>query len=420
MDKNFLEVEILKSERLRTTILALVFTLLSLMWTIFIAHSPEKYYKLMGEDTSVVIIPGYLGLIACYFFLVHKVINQYLNHKKTLPILIRYFNAFIEVSIPTLLIIIMMHYRIPLYILLMPPLLAYYVFIVLSALTLSERICLFSGIVAAIEYLSLSYYVLNYTDTSRIDPFLTAWYAFASRGMLLLIGGLVTAFITSRIKRQLFASYNAQKERERIESIFGQHVSPEVASRLLSKNANASEYLPACVMFLDVRNFTHFSEQNKPPVVVNYLNNFFEYAVEIIHSNKGIINKFLGDGFMAVFGAPISSGNDVANAVQAALAIIKCSEEEKKNNIFGLKLGIGLHFGYVIAGTIGTKRRLEYTVVGDAVNVTAHIEQLNKTYNSSILISEDAFKKLPETKAELIGSVALKHREKPMKIYRLV
>lgn len=86
-------------------------------------------------------------------------------------------------------------------------------------------------------------------------------------------------------------------------------------------------------MFLDIRNFTHFTEQNEPSVVVNYLNNLFKHIVKIIHDNKGIINKFLGDGFMAVFGAPLSNGNDVANAANAALEIIQRIEEEIKKAI---------------------------------------------------------------------------------------
>jgi len=173
-------------------------------------------------------------------------------------------------------------------------------------------------------------------------------------------------------------------------------------------------------MFLDIRNFTHFTEQNEPAVVVNYLNSLFEFMTKIIQDNKGIINKFLGDGFMAVFGAPLSNGNDVAHAVQAAMEIINHTEKEiKKGKLPDLKLGVGLHFGYALTGTIGAKRRQEYTIIGDVVNSAAHIEQLNKQYNSSILISEDALNMLPEIKAELVGDVLLKHRETPLKLYKL-
>ncbi|WP_253675039.1 adenylate/guanylate cyclase domain-containing protein [Legionella micdadei] len=374
----------------------------------------------MGK-ASVAILPGYLATVSLYFLFMRRVACHYIKHKKMMPNKLRYFNAFVEVSNPTLAIIFFSNYQTPAYVLLMPPVLIYFLFIILCALTLNEWICRFSGLVAALEYGTVSYYILHFTDTSGIDRFLIERHTFAARVALLLIGGVVTGFITSQIKKRLQEAFDAQKERDRIESIFGQHVSPEVVSKLLSKDANASEYIPVCIMFLDIRNFTHFTEQNDPSTVVKYLNNFFQYTVEIIHENKGIINKFLGDGFMAVFGAPISSGNDVANAVKAALTIIKRREEEvKKGNIPDMKLGIGLHFGYAVTGTIGTKRRLEYTIVGDVVNSAAHIEQLNKTYNTSVLISEDAINKLPEIKAEFVGNATLKHRENPMKLYRLI
>ncbi len=419
MTQTPLEAEILKTEKLRTTILSIVFALLSFMWMIFIIHSAEIFFRI--AKLTILLLPAYLASVAIYFLLMRKIICRYMAHKKNLPILLRYINAFIEMSIPTLGIIIATNFKTPLYDLLMPPVLLYFIFIILSSLTLNEWLCRFSGLVGALEYWGLSYYILNYTSTEHIDYYLVAWFSFAARGTMLLIGGIVTGFVTSQIKKQLFAAFDAQKERERIESIFGQHVSPEVAAKLLSKDANSSEYIPVCVMFLDVRNFTHFTEQNEPAVVVNYLNNLFKYVVKIIHDNKGIINKFLGDGFMAVFGAPISSGNDVANAVKAALEIIDRTEEEiKKGTLPDLKLGIGVHFGYAVTGTIGTKKRQEYTIIGDVVNSAAHIEQLNKTYNSNVLISEDAMKKIPEIKADFVGNATLKHRDNPIKLYRLV
>ncbi|QMT61135.1 adenylate/guanylate cyclase domain-containing protein [Legionella sp. PC997] len=418
MTQTPLEAEILKTEKLRTTILATIFSLLSLMWIAFIIHSPEIFFRI--ANISALLLPSYLACVALYFLMMRKVICWHIVLKKNLPIVLRYVNAFIEMSVPTLGLIIATTFQTPVYVLLMPPVLLYFLFIILSSLTLNEWICRFSGLIGALEYGGLSYYVLNYTNTENIDYYLVAWFPFAARGFMILIAGIVTGFVTMQIKKQLLTAFDAQEERERIEEIFGKHVSPEVVAKLLSEDANSSEYLPVCVMFLDIRNFTHFTEQNEPAVVVAYLNKLFKYIVKIIHDNKGIINKFLGDGFMAVFGAPLSSGNDVANAVNAALAIIKRTEEEvKKGNLPNLKLGIGLHFGDAVTGTIGTKKRQEYTIIGDVVNSAAHIEQLNKIYNTNILISEDAIKKLPDFKGEFVGDATLKHRDNPIKLYRL-
>lgn len=155
--------------------------------------------------------------------------------------------------------------------------------------------------------------------------------------------------------------------------------------------------------------------------MVKYLNQIFDFMVEIIHEHKGIINKFLGDGFMAVFGAPLSSGNDVENGVKAALAIHKRNQEEIiKGSLPDLKINMGLHYGEGITGKIGTDRRLEYTIIGDVVNAAAHIEQMNKTFSTTILISEEALAKFPEVKARLIDSSTLKHKGQPVKLYKLM
>ncbi|QLZ70025.1 adenylate/guanylate cyclase domain-containing protein [Legionella sp. PC1000] len=182
-----LEEEILKTEKLRTTILSIIFILMALIWTIFFILSPEVYYR--HAKVPAITMPSSLAAIALYFLLMRKIICRCALHKKNIPIFLRYLNAFIEINIPTLGIIVIMNLQTPIYSLLMPPVLLYFIFIILSSLTLNEWICRFSGLVAAIEYWGLSYYVLNYTDTSNIDSYLVEWYAFAARGGILLVGG---------------------------------------------------------------------------------------------------------------------------------------------------------------------------------------------------------------------------------------
>ncbi|RUR04604.1 adenylate/guanylate cyclase domain-containing protein [Legionella sp. km772] len=352
MNQSTMDAEVLKAEKLRTTILCIIFCLMSLLCALFILFFPNSFSI---SKVSTIYLPPYLMGVGLYFLLVRRVICRYIAKKKGMPIVLRYFNTFVEISIPSIGMILATLVQPPVYVLLMPSVLVYYIFITLSSLTLNEWLCRFSGLVAAAEYGALSYFILNYTYIENIDNFLTAGFSYVSRVICLFIGGIVTGFVTNQIKQHLFSVFEAQKERDRIEDIFGKHVSPEVVTKLLSKNSNLTEYLPVCIMFLDIRNFTHFAEENKPEVVVNYLNNLFDHMIKIIHHNKGIINKFLGDGFMAVFGAPLSNGNDVANAVKAAMAIIHHAEQEiKKGALPDLKLGIGLHFGKALTTTIGT------------------------------------------------------------------
>jgi adenylate cyclase len=214
------------------------------------------------------------------------------------------------------------------------------------------------------------------------------------------------------------------EDKNQIIRVFGQHVSPVVVNRILDQKKDlVSEIRYVCIMFLDIRGFTKFSESKKPEEVVYYLNSLFSFMIDIVNHNHGIINKFLGDGFMAVFGAPLSNGNDCQDAVTAALEIIERIEREiADGNIPPTRIGIGLHSGNAVTGTVGSILRQEYTVIGDVVNLACRIEQLNKQFTSQVLISEavwDAVGRNIKNVSE-IGKVQVKGRQTPVQIYQLV
>lgn len=177
-------------------------------------------------------------------------------------------------------------------------------------------------------------------------------------------------------------------------------------------------------MFLDIRNFTTFAEKRTPEEVVDYLESLFEFMIEIVNRHHGIINKFLGDGFMAVFGAPISDGTDCLNGVEAAQEILSRVESEVAHgNVLPTKVGIGLHAGEAVTGSIGSSQRREYTVIGDVVNLASRIEQLNKQFGSQLLISETVWEAAGNegiTAAIPMGQVHVKGREAAIQIYQVV
>lgn len=158
--------------------------------------------------------------------------------------------------------------------------------------------------------------------------------------------------------------------------------------KLLEQGAGVlSEKRDVRVMFLDIRNFTTFAENKRPEEVVEYLVSLFVFMIEIVKRHRGIINNFLGEGFMAVFGAPFSDGRDCANAVEAAREILARVEQEVAHgNVLPTQIGIGLHAGEAVTGSIGSSLRKEYTVIGDVVNLAARIEKLNKQFGSQLLI----------------------------------
>ncbi|QZH57910.1 adenylate/guanylate cyclase domain-containing protein [Mycolicibacterium farcinogenes] len=186
----------------------------------------------------------------------------------------------------------------------------------------------------------------------------------------------------------LSASFNRMQaglaERQRLQAAFGTYVDPTLASRLLEQGDEifTGERREVSVMFVDIRDFTPFAEANAAEDTVSRLNALFEIVVPAVVDAGGHVNKFLGDGALAVFGAPNDLTDHADAAVNAAMAI-----QELVAQRFGgdLRIGIGINTGVVIAGTIGGGGKLEFTLIGDAVNVAARVEQLTKTTGDGIL-----------------------------------
>jgi adenylate cyclase len=185
-----------------------------------------------------------------------------------------------------------------------------------------------------------------------------------------------------------------------------------------------SEIRRVCVLFLDIRGFTTFSEKRTPPEVVNHLNQVFDFMIQIINDNGGIVNKFLGDGFMALFGAPLSyQGQDSANAVRAALAIrVALLAANARGDIAETHIGIGIHVGDALVGNVGSASRKEYSIIGDVVNLASRVESLNKQFHSEILITRAVREELPEEFEKIakpLGPVSVKGREEQVQIFKL-
>lgn len=222
---------------------------------------------------------------------------------------------------------------------------------------------------------------------------------------------------------QVVENARLQEERSRVLRIFGQYTSPEIVDELLRAGAEiSSQRRYACIMFLDVRGFTAFAERAAPEEVVDYLNTLFDHLIELVNRHHGSVHQLMGDGFMAVFGAPISYGNDCHNAVEAALAILRAVEADcAAGTLPPTRLGIGLHAGEVVAGTIGSAIHKEYKVTGDVVNLAARIEGMNKRFDTRLLISEAVRARLPEGCCELtsLGPVSVRGRTEEVELFRL-
>ncbi|MCK5685570.1 adenylate/guanylate cyclase domain-containing protein [bacterium] len=218
------------------------------------------------------------------------------------------------------------------------------------------------------------------------------------------------------------------KEREQIKETFGKYVSVEIAKKLLEeKEINlGGENIEATVLFSDIRNFTTMSERMTPEDVVSFLNSYFSFITEPIMENNGVINKFIGDAVMAIFTPLLGSENHVDDAVKAVIGMRKKLKEYNAsgNMDVEIRFGVGLNMGVLVAGNIGTDKRLEYTVIGDTVNVAARLESETKNCKCDIIISESTYEGLSEKlKNDLIvnkiNDLKLKGKEKPIIAYKI-
>jgi adenylate cyclase len=208
-------------------------------------------------------------------------------------------------------------------------------------------------------------------------------------------------------------------EREEMRETFGRIVDPSVRDYLLGSGQLDGELRVISVLFCDLAGFTGFSERNSPAEVVKFLNRYFELAQNVVSAHGGIINKFIGDAFMAIFNAPVPLKTHADAAIAAALqfraSYIGLSDEKP-----GIRLGI--HSGEVLAGRIGSEQRQEYTVIGDAVNVAARIEALGKKVGENLLLS-DATAELAtkESVPQLrkIGKIMLRGKSSGTVVYAL-
>jgi class 3 adenylate cyclase len=222
----------------------------------------------------------------------------------------------------------------------------------------------------------------------------------------------------------LAASFNRMQaglaERQRLQAAFGTYVDPGLAARLLEQGDDVftGERRAVTVMFVDVRDFTPFAEVNSAEDTVARLNALFEIVVPAVVDAGGHVNKFLGDGALAVFGAPNDLADHADAAVGAGVLIQRRVAEEFAG---GLRIGVGINTGVVIAGTIGGAGKLEFTLIGDAVNVAARVEQLTKTTGDAILLTQqtvDALRTPPPGLTDR-GSHALKGKSTEVHIFGL-
>jgi len=224
-------------------------------------------------------------------------------------------------------------------------------------------------------------------------------------------------------------------EKEFMRDTFGKVVDPEVRDYLMSGKGKESlgqalggQTREVTVLFCDIRSFTAMSEKMQATEVVSLLNRYFTALGKCISAHHGIINKYIGDAIMAIFGAPVEAQNSARDAFLAALdmrkALVKVNQEFQEQGLPQLRFGIGIHTGPVFAGTIGARNRMEYTVIGDTVNTASRLESLCKSYTKDLLLSQASVEKIKAAEQEaplpdftFVDNAQIRGKTEPMKIF---
>jgi adenylate cyclase len=408
--------EVLRIELVRVR--ALIIVSLWIMLVVFLDQTflPDVVRQIWQGLNPNSVYRILLGLILFELW-VHTAISRHLKRDKDLPGFRRYLGALIETSIPTLLLALQIESMGPVRALgfVMP--MVYFMFIVLSTLRLDFWLSTFTGFVAAAELYALAMYYKPLPDPGP-EPI----YYHLARSLVLLTCGVLAGAVGVQLRRGFAASIRAATARDRVTNLFGQHVSPQVVERLLLEGTRTeSDIRQVAVMFVDFRSFTAGARSRSPQDVVDRLDGAFAILVEILDRHGGIVNKFLGDGFLALFGAPFEAEDPAHRAVAAAREMLEAMGRINEGSSWPLRIGIGVHFGEVVAGNIGSPRRKEYTVIGDTVNFASRLEALNKEFGSQLLISSvvrDVLgKDCPD--AVSLGEVPIRGYEQPMAVWQL-
>ena len=238
----------------------------------------------------------------------------------------------------------------------------------------------------------------------------------------LMTGELEKAY--NQIKSYAFKAVIAQKREQKIRNIFQKYVPSDVIDQFFTNPESmlVGESRVLAVLFSDIRGFTSISESMAPEQIVESLNAYFGLMVDIILNRQGIVDKYIGDAIMAFFGAPVKHEDDVSQAVQSGFDMLEAlkgfNSRQAKQNRPQVRIGIGLNYGLVTIGNIGSEKKMDYTVIGDMVNLASRMEGLTKIYDVPFIISESVYSKVKkEVHCRLIDRVTVRGKKEGTRIF---
>lgn len=272
---------------------------------------------------------------------------------------------------------------------------------------------LVTGTIAGTESGILIYVVMSMQlgmgmDMTRIEHFAEVPFY--------VVVGAVSGYLRDHLRVEA-------SEKTRVLNLFSRYVPSSAVFRILEKGVElggVSQH--ATVLFADIRGFTALSEEMSPGETMHLLNTFFAEMTAIIFQHEGMLDKYIGDAIMAGFGVPLKGKHDAHCAIQAALQMLRRLREMNEQRAFGarqLRIGIGIHSGQVMAGNVGCAERIDYTVIGDTVNIAARLQELTKEFNVPIVTSAETIQeaRFGNDRAKFLGDTRIRGRESSIQVY---
>ena len=306
----------------------------------------------------------------------------------------------------------------------------YPVLIVVTGFFFEERLPRLAGLVCALEYMGCYWLAApNLALISSPNPAalqdIVAAPIYAIKTIMMLACGFVTGALARTARGLVVRALREERERQGLSRLFGQFVSPEVKDRIIqNKLGTVGERQCVAVLFADIRNFTSRAEQADAVALVGQLNEYFDSMVTAITRHGGVVDKLVGDAVMAVFGGVLELPSPATAALDAALEMRqqlgKLNQRLVERGVAPFENGVGIHFGEVVQGTIGSAERKDFTVIGDVVNTAARVEGLTKEKGYPILVTRAVRDLLPEQQqptCEPLGPVRLKGKQREVEIF---
>ncbi|HCM75614.1 MAG TPA: hypothetical protein DIS90_04495 [Cytophagales bacterium] len=413
------ELELARSEYQRALLLAGVFLLAILIMSLNFLWLDSSVVKFYGGTSIYFFTIAWVLVFIMYELGVIAFIKKSIKEGRKISTRFKVLQTTIEVTYMSMLMLYIIGIKNVYLFIDSPVQFIYFFFIILSVLHLDYRISLLCGVLAALQFAGIIYYAYNEAGIPvRYMPSLPE-NGYYIRCVIFILSAGVAAFVAAEVKRRVKSSLDFKLQKSEIEVHLGQQVSKDILVTL-TQDGGKSRKLEATVLALDIRGFTQFAEGRSPDEIQDFQNKFFGPILDIINQHRGVVNQILGDGIMATFGAPSPNPLHADMAFQSALKILDKVKELCASGIIPeTRIGMGIHSGEVITGNIGNENRKQYSISGKAVIIAFRIEQLNKEYNTQLLISEETRKNIVKGNASItsLGRVVLKGLETPVEIY---